>query len=421
MENTYELLGINKQIASIAEEVEEEIKDIIKNVESIAMYNQAKVLNAFRKFNISQVHFGKTTGYGYSDIGRDTIEKVFAEIFHTEDALVRVQFVSGTHTIATALKALLLPGDEMLAITGRPYDTLCEVIGLVESPLSLKNYGVRYSQIDLIDKNRFNIDAIESYIREHKVKLIHIQRSRGYELRKALWISDIKEVIAAIRKIDSEVIIMVDNCYGEFTEEKEPTEVGADIVCGSLIKNMGGGLCEMGGYIAGKKELIARCAETLTCPGVGKECGATLGQNRNILQGVFMASTSVKNALHAAIFEAAFLSKLGFKVYPEIDEKRSDIVQTIQFPNEDKMVKFVQGIQKASPVDSGATPYPWDMPGYTDKVVMAAGTFIEGATIELSADGPIRPPYVVYLQGGLTYESAKLAVCIAVDNMLREE
>lgn len=418
MREAYKLFNISDKIIDLANETEVEVSEVFKDISDIALYNEAKVLKAFKKEKITQVHFGKTTGYGYSDIGREAIEKVFSDIFNTEDALVRIQFVSGTHTIATVLNGLLMPGDKMLAISGRPYDTLCEVIGITENKLSLKNRGVEYAQIDLLNSSDFDIDSIKDYLMKNKVKLIHIQRSRGYELRKALYISDIENVIKEIRKVDKDVIIMVDNCYGEFTEIKEPTDVGADIVCGSLIKNMGGGLCQMGGYIVGKHELVELCAQTLTCPGVGRECGATLDQNRNILQGVFMAPEAVKNSLMAAVFEASIMEKLGFDVYPNAFEQRDDIVQTVRFDNDEKMIKFVQGIQSASPIDSAAIPQPWDMPGYTDKIIMAAGTFIEGATIELSADGPIRPPYVVYMQGGLTYESAKLMVCSAIENMI---
>ncbi len=364
------------------------------------------------------MHFGKTTGYGYDDPGREVIEKIYADIFNTEDSLVRVQFVNGTHALSTSLKALLMPNDELLAISGRPYDTLCEVIGITENPLSLKSYGVKYSEIELLENCNFDKKKIIDYISKTKVKVIHIQRSKGYALRKSLYISDIKEMIEEIRKIDTKVIIMVDNCYGEFVEKQEPTDVGADIVCGSLIKNIGGGLCETGAYIVGRKDLIKLCAQTLTCPGIGKECGATLDQNRNILQGLFLAPSVVSNALKSAVFASRLLENLGFEVYPKFNEKRSDIIQAIKLNDEELLIKFIQGIQSASPVDSHVIPYPWDMPGYSDKVIMAAGTFIDGASIELSADSPIREPYVAYMQGGLTYESAKIAICVAVDKIL---
>ena len=421
MKDAYMMYDINDKIINLANKCEKEIKELYNEIDEVALYNQAKVLKAFQKNKVSQVHFGSTTGYGFGDAGREVIEKVYSDIFNTEDSLVRVQFVSGTHTIATTLQALLMPGDKMLAISGKPYDTLCDVIGINESPLSLKNYGVKYDQIDLIDKENFDLDKIEKYLKKEKVKLVHIQRSRGYELRKALYISDIKEVIDIIKKIDENIIVMVDNCYGEFTEKIEPSDVGADIICGSLIKNMGGGLATMGGYIAGKKSLIELCADKLTCPGVGKECGATLGQNRNILQGAFMAPTTVKNALKTAVFSAALMEKLGFDIYPGVFDKRSDIVQTLKFNDENKFIKFIQGIQATSPVESNVIPYPWDMPGYEDKVIMAAGTFIEGATIELSADGPLKSPYIAYLQGGLTFESAKLSICKALQNSISED
>lgn len=421
MDNSFELLGINDKISSLSKKVEEKYKKVFDEVSNVSLYNQAKVLKAFKNAEISQVHFTKTTGYGYDDVGREAIEKIYADIFGTEDSLVRVQFVNGTHTIATALEAMLLPGDRMLAISGRPYDTLCEVIGITENELSLKSYGVLYDEIELKEDGNFDLPKIKKYLESNKVKLIHIQRSKGYALRKALYISDIEEVISLIKSIDKNIIVMVDNCYGEFVETREPTDVGADLACGSLIKNIGGGLCETGGYIVGRKDLINLCAQKLTCPGIGKECGATLGQNRYIIQGLFNAPSVVKCALHAAIFASGIMEELGFEVYPKANENRGDIVQAIKLGNEEKLVKFIQGIQYASPVDSHVTPYPWDMPGYTDKVIMAAGTFIEGASIELSADSPIREPYVAYMQGGLTYESAKLAICQAIQNMIGEE
>ena len=420
MLKAYELFGISKRVSDLANGIEEEYKENYNEIDSVALYNQAKVLQAFKEANISQMHFGKTTGYGYNDVGRDAIEKIYSNIFKAEDALVRVQFVNGTHAIATTLKGLLLPGDTLLAVTGRPYDTICETIGITQNvnKLSLVSYGIKYDEIELNDEGLIDIPSVKKYISENKVKVVHIQRSRGYALRKAFSIAEIEEVINAIKEIDKDVIVMVDNCYGEFVEEKEPIEVGADVICGSLIKNIGGGLCETGGYVVGKTDLVNMIAETLTCPGIGKECGATMGQNRNMLQGLFMAPVITKNALKVAVFTAAIMEKLGFNVFPSSWADRSDIVESIIFNDKDKMIKFIQGIQSGSPVDSQAVPYPWEMPGYEDEVIMAAGTFIEGASIEISADGPIRPPYIAYLQGGLTYESAKLAVCSAVDNML---
>ncbi|MEG2310984.1 MAG: methionine gamma-lyase family protein [Clostridia bacterium] len=418
MEKTYEIFGINEKIVKLAKTCDIELKERFEQLEDICMYNQAKVLKAFHEFRISQMHFTKTTGYGYDDIGRDTIEKVYAKIFNTQDSLVRIQFVNGTHTIATVLQALLNQNDELLAISGTPYDTLCEVIGIKENKMSLINNGVKYSQINLLDNGDFDLDKITQHIKDNKVKLIHIQRSKGYELRKSLYVSDIKNVVQCIKKLDENILIMVDNCYGEFVEEFEPTDVGVDILCGSLIKNIGGGLCETGGYIAGRHDLIELCAQKLTCPGIGRECGATLGQNRNILQGLFMAPSTVMNALKSAVFASCILTKLGYEAYPKALEKRSDIVQAIKLNNKEQLIKFIQGIQSASPVDSHVTPYPWEMPGYDDEVIMAAGTFIQGASIELSADSPIREPFVAYMQGGLTYESAKIATLIAIQKMI---
>lgn len=419
MSKAYEVFGISDQTSCLAKEIEEEYHKKYKEIEEVALYNQAKVLKAFQEANISQMHFGKTTGYGYNDSGREAIEKVYANIFQTEDALVRVQFVNGTHAIATTLRGLLMPGDTLLAITGRPYDTICETIGITKekNPLSLVSYGVHYHEIALDQEGKIDLESMKQYILELPVKVVHIQRSRGYALRRAFRIDEIEQAIDIIKQSNPETIVMVDNCYGEFVEEKEPTQVGADIVCGSLIKNIGGGLCETGGYVVGKKDLIQLVAETLTCPGIGKECGATMGQNRNMLQGLFMAPVVTKNALKTAVFTAAMMEKLGVEVFPSSWEDRSDIVESILFHDKEKMIQFIQGIQLASPVDSRVVPYPWEMPGYEDPVIMAAGSFIEGASIELSADGPIREPYIAYMQGGLTYESAKLAVCLAVDCM----
>ena len=421
MDSIDKMFDIDEDILEKSKQLEEDLKLIYNEIEDIALYNQAKVLKAFKDNKVSTMHMNKTTGYGYNDVGREVIERIYAGIFHTEDSLVRVQFVNGTHTIATVLQALLMPSDKLLAISGRPYDTLCEVIGITKNDLSLMSYGVKYDEISLKEDGNFDIAKIEEYLKENKVKVIHIQRSKGYALRKSLNIDDIKEVIEHIRKIDKEVIIMVDNCYGEFVEKLEPTDVGADVVCGSLIKNPGGGLCETGGYIAGKEYVIKLCAEKLTCPGIGKVCGATLDQNRNILQGIIMAPSIVKNAMKSAVFTAKMLEDIGYKVYPSAFDKRSDIVQAIKFNDEKKLITFIQQIQAESPIDSHVRPEPWDMPGYDDKVIMAAGTFIDGASIELSADSPIREPFVAYMQGGLTYESAKLAICSAVSKITSED
>lgn len=422
MNNAYSNLNISENIQILSTMIESKIKSIFDEIDTRALYNESKVMKVFKDNAVSQVHFNKTTGYGYDDIGRQTIEKMYAQIFNCEDALVRVQFVNGTHAISTVLYALLMPGDKLLSITGNPYDTIKTVIGIEgDSKLSLKNYGIKYDQIALLKDGNFDYEKIGKYLNENKVKLIEIQRSRGYELRKSIAIDDIQKVVEYIKKIDDSVIIMVDNCYGEFVETKEPTDVGVDVVCGSLIKNIGGGLCETGAYIAGKKMYIDLCAQRLTCPGIGKECGATLDQNRNMLQGLFVAPTVVANALKTAVFTACILEKMGYETYPKYFEERSDIIQTVKFNDKEKLIKFIQGIQYASPVDSNVTAYPWNMPGYTDQVIMAAGTFIEGASIELSADSPIRPPYVAYIQGGITYESAKLSICSAIQNMIDGE
>ena len=421
MKSIENMFNISSEVLKTASQVESSLGLVFDDIKDTALYNQAKVLKAFKDNKVSTMHMNKTTGYGYDDAGRDVIEKIYKDVFNTEDSLVRVQFVNGTHTIATVLQALLMPSDTLLAISGRPYDTLCEVIGLTENPLSLMSYGVRYDEINLKNDGNFDIEEIEKYLKNNKVKLIHIQRSKGYALRKSLRIDDIKEVVEHIRKIDKDVIIMVDNCYGEFTEKLEPTDVGVNVVCGSLIKNPGGGLCETGGYIAGDSKIIKLCSEKLTCPGIGKECGATLDQNRNILQGLFMAPSIVKNAMMSAVFAAKMLEEQGFDVYPSAFDKRSDIVQAIKFNDKEKLITFIQQIQNESPIDSHVTPEPWAMPGYDDDVIMAAGTFIEGASIELSADSPIRAPYVAYMQGGLTYESAKLAICSAVSKIISRE
>ena len=418
MENAYSMLNISEDLQILATLVEKNLTKQFEIIDQKALYNQSKVIKAFKDNKISQVHFNKSTGYGYDDAGREAIERMYAQIFNTQDALVRVQFVNGTHAISTALYANLMPNDLMISITGTPYDTIKTVIGIDgDSELSLKKYGVIYDQIDLVN-NDFDFEKIVEYLNKNKVKLVEIQRSRGYSTRDSLSIEKIEKVIKYIKNIDESVIIMVDNCYGEFVDTKEPTDVGADLICGSLIKNMGGGLCETGAYIAGKKKYIDLCAQRLTCPGIGKECGATMDQNRNILQGLYVAPSVVKSALKTAIFTAKLLEMLGYEVYPKYDEMRSDIIQTVVFNDKEKLISFIQGIQYASPVDGNVTALPWDMPGYSDQVIMAAGTFIEGASIELSADSPIRPPYIAYIQGGITYESAKLAVCSAVQNMI---
>ena len=412
----YEKFGISKDLEDLANAVEEEIKPIFNKIDKIKEENSLKVLMAFQKNNLSDMHFGGTTGYGYGDIGRDTIEKIFAEVLGAEDSLVRNQFISGTHALTVALFSMLRPGDTMLSINGKPYDTLDEVIGIVENKSSLKSYGVKYEQIDLIGDD-FDTEKIIERVKQGNVKLICMQRSRGYALRKSLSLESIKNIIQEIRKVNKEAIIMVDNCYGEFVDTQEPTSLGADLMVGSLIKNLGGGIAPNGAYIAGKKELVELAAERLTVPGQGKEVGPSLGVNRQLIQGLFFAPQTVSNAVKTAVFASKMLEKLGFEVSPKYDEKRTDIVQLINFKDEKKLIKFCQGIQMGSPVDSNSVPEPWDMPGYTDKVIMAAGTFIQGSSIELSCDAPIRPPYTAFLQGGLTYEYGKIGVLKAISEV----
>ena len=413
----YSKLGISNKVIELAEKVSEEIQPIFNEIDRVCELNSLKVLNAFHEFNISDMHFGTTTGYGYGDIGRDTIEKVFARCLETEDALVRSQFISGTHALTVALFAFLRPGDVFLSIAGKPYDTLDEVIGLTENASSLKSFGVKYEQIDLIN-NDFDYEKIVDRVRQGNVKLIEIQRSRGYALRKTISLEQMKKVISKIREVNKDVIIMVDNCYGEFVCEYEPTRIGADVIVGSLIKNLGGGIAPNGAYIAGKKELVELAAERLTAPGLGKEVGPTLGINKSILQGLFMAPSVVASSLKTAVFASKMLEELGYKLDPKFDEKRSDIVQTIEFGDKEKLIKYCQGIQMGSPIDANSIPEPWDMPGYVDQVIMASGAFTGGSSIELSCDAPIREPYVAFMQGGLTYEYGKLGVMKAIQNIL---
>jgi len=414
-----DMYDIPEKYIDIDLKIEKELEDTFSRISDIAMYNQAKVHNAFVNNKISEVHFVKSTGYGYDDVGREAIEKVYADIFKAEDALVRIQFVNGTHALSTALMCTLRNGDNLLSISGDPYDTLMETVGSEEKIGSLVWHGVNYNKIDLVD-NDFDFDKIRKFINQNKVKMIFIGRSRGYTSRKSLTISKIEKVIKYIKEIDSDIIIMVDNCYGEFVEEREPTEVGADIIAGSLIKNIGGSLCEIGGYIAGRKDLVELAAERLTAPGIGKECGATLGKNKEILQGLYMAPSIVKNAIMSVTYAARLASEFGIKTDPEFNEDRTDIVQQIEFNDKDRLIKFIQGIQKQSPIDSFVLPEPWAMPGYSDEVIMAAGTFVSGASIELSADAPIKEPYIAYLQGGITYESAKLSILSAMINIMGE-
>ncbi len=413
----YEQFGIDEKIVNLMKKSEDEIKPIFKEIEEVCEYNSLKVLKAFQDNNISDMHFGTTTGYGYGDVGRDTAEKVFAQVLGAEDCLLRNQFISGSHALTVALFAFLRPGDVMLSICGKPYDTLDEVIGIVDNPSSLKSFGIKYEQIDL-NENDFDYEAIETRLKQSKVKLIEIQRSRGYATRKSLTLDKIEKVVTFIKNIDKDVIIMIDNCYGEFVGKYEPTSFGADIIVGSLIKNLGGGIASNGAYIAGKKELVELAAERLTLPGEGKEVGPSLGANKQFLQGLFMAPSVVASSLKTAVLASKMLEELGYKVQPRFNEKRADIVQTIEFGNEEKLIKYCQGIQMGSPVDSNSIPEPWDMPGYTDKVIMAAGAFTQGSSIELSCDGPIRPPYIAFMQGGLTYEYGKLGVLKAISRII---
>lgn len=416
--NTMEIFNISKDLQDLAIKCEESLVDVFKEFEEISLFCTAKIMKAFLNNKVSDTHFKATTGYGYDDLGRETIEKVYSEIFGAEDALVRIQIVNGTHALSTSLFACLKSGDIMLSITGAPYDTLNETIGTTPNSLSLISRGVKYKEVDL-KNNKFDLEGIKEIISKEKIKLVFIGRSRGYTNRKSMNISEIAEVISLIKEVDKNIIVMVDNCYGEFVECIEPTNVGADIIAGSLIKNIGGGLCETGGYILGKKELVSLASEILTAPGIGKECGASLGKNKEILQGLFTSPSVVKNALKVAAFTAKILKELGYEVNPEWNEKRTDIIQSVILRDPNKLISFIQGIQSASPIDSFVTPEAWNMPGYSEKVIMAAGTFVSGASIELSADAPIKEPYIAYIQGGITYESAKLAVLIAIDKMKR--
>lgn len=409
----YKEFGISEKIIDLCTKAEKDVENIFQEIDKVCEYNTLKVLKAFQDNNISDMHFGSTTGYGYSDVGREAIEKVYSQIFKAEDSLVRSQFISGTHALTVALFAFLRPGDTLLSITGLPYDTLHEVIGIKENASSLKAYNVNYDQIDLVN-NDFDYEKIKERLKQSKVKVIEIQRSKGYSARKSITIEQLEKVIRAIREVDKEVIIMVDNCYCEFVGKVEPIEIGADIVVGSLIKNLGGGLAPNGAYIVGRKDLVELAGERLTAPGEGKEVGPTLGINKSILQGLFFAPSVVASSLKTAVLASKMLDDLGYKTEPKYDEQRADIVQTIEFGNPDKLIKYCQGIQMASPIDSSSVPEPWDMPGYTDKVIMAAGAFTQGSSIELSCDGPIRPPYIAFMQGGLTYQYGKIGVLKAI-------
>ncbi len=396
------------------DELERDCLEQFKLIDDICFYNSEKVLKAFQENSVSETHFNSTTGYGYNDSGRDTIESIYSNIFKAEDAIVRNQFISGSHALTVTLFALLRPNDVLLSITGKPYDTLDEVIGIVDNPSSLKSFNVNYEQIDLID-NDFDYKKIEEVLKNKKIKVIEIQRSKGYSTRKSITIDKLEKIIKFIKNIDKEVIIMIDNCYCEFVSTKEPIEVGADIVVGSLIKNLGGGIAPNGAYVVGRKDLIKLVGERLTLPGEGKEVGPSLGVNKYILQGLFFAPSVVASSLKTAILASKVFESLGYEVEPKYDEERADIVQNIIFHDKDKLIKFCQGIQAGSPIDSYVEPIPWAMPGYQDEVIMAAGTFTQGSSIELSCDGPIREPYIAYLQGSLMYPYGKLAIMKALE------
>ncbi len=420
---------VKNEVVELINKAENEVKDEFQKVNEICEYNTQKVLQAFQNNNVSEVHFNETTGYGYNDIGRDAIERIYSEIFGVEDSLVRGQFISASHALNVTLFGLLRPNDTLLSISGKPYDTLDEVIGIRENPSSLKSFGIKYEQIDLVNDD-FDYEKIEKRLRvadtksddvdttTNKVKVVEIQRSRGYALRKSITLDKIEKVIKTIRKVNKDVIIMIDNCYGEFTNKIEPSNIGADILVGSLIKNLGGGIAPNGAYVVGRKDLIDLVAERLTLPGEGREVGPTLGMNKKILQGLFFAPSVVASSLKTAILTSKVMEDLGYSVQPKWNEQRTDIVQTIEFGDREKLIKYCQGIQMGSPIDSGSLPIPGDMPGYEDQVIMAAGAFTQGSSIELSCDGPLRSPFVAFQQGGLTYEYGKLGLMKAVNNII---
>lgn len=416
IEKMYQELGIQKEVYRFGMQIEENLKERFEKIQKTAEYNQLKVVHAMQKCRVSAECFGSGTGYGYNDFGRDVLEEVYAEVFHTEAALVRSQITCGTHALAVALFGNLKPGDELLSISGKPYDTLEEVIGIRPSRGSLAEYGVTYRQVDLLGDGRFDYDNIRKAI-SSKTKLIEIQRSKGYQTRPTLSVEQIGQAVRFVKEIRSDIVVLVDNCYGEFVECEEPSDYGADMVVGSLIKNPGGGLAPIGGYIAGTRECIENAACRLTTPGLGKEVGASLGVNRSFFQGLFLAPTVTAAALKGAIFAANIFEKLGFAVVPDGTEERHDIIQAVEFGTPEGLIAFCEGIQAAAPVDSYVTPEPWAMPGYDSDVIMAAGAFIQGSSIELSADGPLKPPYAAYFQGGLTWEHAKLGILKALQKL----
>lgn len=420
LKETEELLlknyGIDRNIFELSKEVDRDIQPQFNKMREIREYNQLKVLNAMQEAQLSDNHFNWTTGYGYNDLGREKVEEIYARVFHTEDALVRPQIVNGTHALSLTIQGIVRPGDEILSITSAPYDTLQGVIGIREEVGCLKEFGVTYKQVEFLEDGNIDLEGAKAAINE-KTKLVILQRSKGYAWRKSLSIKDIEEAMKAVKSVREDLIVMVDNCYGEFLETKEPTDVGADVIAGSLIKNPGGGLALAGGYIVGKKELVELISYRLTSPGIGKECGLMFGTTRNILQGLFQAPYVVSQAVMGAVFCARLYEKLGYKVNPKYDDERSDIIQIVQLHGAEEVIKFCEGVQAAAPVDSFVTPIPWAMPGYDDEVIMAAGAFVQGSSIELSADAPIREPYNVYFQGGMTYDHSKMGSLKALERM----
>ena len=416
----YETLGISKEVLDFGTSVEKELKERFDKIDTNAEYNQLKVIAAMQKNKVSAECFQASSGYGYNDLGRDTLERVYADCFGAEDALVRPQITCGTHALALALMSNLRPGDELLSPVGKPYDTLEEVIGIRPSKGSLAEYGITYAQVDLLPDGEFDYDGIKKAINE-KTKLVTIQRSKGYATRPTLSVKRIGELIAFVKSIKPDVICMVDNCYGEFVDTIEPSDVGADMVVGSLIKNPGGGLAPIGGYIAGTKECVENASYRMTCPGLGAEVGASLGVNRSFYQGFFLAPMVTKGALKGAVFAANIYEKLGFDVVPNSTEPRQDIIQAVTLKSPERLIAFCKGIQAAAPVDSYVDPEPWDMPGYDSQVIMAAGAFVQGSSIELSADGPVKEPYAVYFQGGLTWEHAKLGVMMSLQKLVEQD
>ncbi len=416
----YASCGISPEVYDYCEGIAEELKERFEAIDAVAEYNQLKVIHAMHECRVSEACLTGTTGYGYNDIGRDTLEEVYAKTFHTEAALVRPLISCGTHALATALFGNLRPGDELLSVAGKPYDTLEEVIGIRPSTGSLAEYGITYRQVDLLPDGNFDLEGIRAALGP-KTRLVTIQRSKGYEVRRTLSVKQIGEAIACVKAVRPDVIVMVDNCYGEFVETLEPSDVGADMIVGSLIKNPGGGLAPVGGYIAGTKECVERASFRMTCPGLGAEVGPSLTMNQSFYQGFFMAPVVTASALKGAIFAANIYERLGFPVLPDGKEDRHDIIEAITLGSPEALSAFCRGIQKAAPVDSFVTPEPWDMPGYDSKVIMAAGAFVSGSSIELSADGPLKPPYNVYFQGGLTWPSAKLGIMTSLEELYRDK